>query len=188
MKRCLLVISALIPLSAFGQGFGPLRYDYVAGSLVIPKLDRIGLEFEGSTAVTKDLVVFGSYRDYKPSDRLDRQTAAIGVGYRWNVRPNMDLMASLSYADNEFERRGVDSSDEGLVLAGQIRGWVTGKLELNGTLMLDDSAGSGTDTVLVLGGQYFHRANSSFGGRIRVDEDDTTVFLGLRFYFGASRR
>lgn len=188
MKNHLLLLAAILPISAFAQGFGPLRYDYVAATLVVPKLNRIGVEFEGSTAVTKNLVVFGSYRDYKPADRLDRQTAAIGVGYRWNLRPSMDLMASLSYADNKFERQGLKSSDEGLVLAGQVRGWVSAKVELNGAVMLDGSVGSGTDTALEFGGQYFHHPNSSFGGRVRIDEDDTTVFLGLRFYFGASRR
>jgi len=57
-----------------------------------------------------------------------------------------------------------------------------------GAVMLDNSTGSSTDTILELGGEFFRVRNRSLGGRIRADENDTTLFLGARFYFGASRR
>jgi hypothetical protein len=97
-------------------------------------------------------------------------------------------MASLSYGDNEFRRRGRDTDEDGLILGGHIRGWLTQRLELNGTVWLDDSTGSGTETVLEFGGQFFHETNWSYGGRLRIDDNDSVLFLGVRFYFGASRR
>lgn len=189
--RLLIAASLLLPLSAFGQsaaGFGPLRWDYVAASLAIPELDELGIEVEGSTAVTERLVVFGGYRDFDPDGRYGRETVQIGVGHLWDLRPNLDFLLSASYADNDIDRPGRDRSEEGVIIGGHFRGWLTSSFEINGAVLLDNSAGSSTDTVLEVGGQYFDRANLSYGGRIRVDENDTALFLGVRFYFGASRR
>jgi hypothetical protein len=191
MKYRLLIPALLLPLTAFGQpgpGFGALRWDYVGASIAVPELDELGIEVEGSTAVTERLVVFGSYRDFKPDGRYGRETLQIGVGYLWDLRPNLDFLLSASYGDNDIERPGPDRGEEGLILAGHFRGWLTARFELNGAVMLDNSIGSNTDTILELGGQYHDRANLSYGGRVRVDENDTAIFLGVRFYFGASRR
>jgi len=191
MKTRLLLLALMLPVPVLAQqnpGFGPMRWDYVSASLAVPELDELGLEITGSTAVTERIVVFGGYQDFAPDGRVDRETLKIGVGHLWNVRQNVEVMASVSYADNEVElpRRTLD--EEGLIFAGEIRGWLTARFELSGTVMLDNSIGSNTDTVLELGGQFFEGRNHSYGGRVRVDEDDTMLFLGARFYFGASRR
>jgi hypothetical protein len=186
--RLLLLLAMALPSAAFAQGFGPIRWDYVAGNFIASELDDIGIELEGSTAVTRNLVVFGAYRDYEPGGNVDRETLQIGVGHRWNVRPNLDLMVSLSYADNEIDRRMRNSDEEGLILGGQLRGWLSQRLELSGAILLDNSIGSSTDVVIELGAQFFSGANVSFGGRIRADEDDEVLAGGIRFYFGASRR
>ena len=186
--RILLLLVALLPISSMAQGFGPLRWDYVTANLMIPELNDLGLELEGSTAVTKDLVVFGTYMNFDPRHRRERSALAIGVGHRWNIRPSIDVLVSASYGTNEFKRPGRNDHEDGLILGFKVRGWATAKLELNGGLDVDNSIGSNTDTVLSAGLQYFRERNISFGGRIRADEDDTTFIAGARFYFGASSR
>jgi hypothetical protein len=190
MKLCCVLMAALVPAAALAQNdFGPIRYDYVATTLAVPELDEIGVEIEGSTAVTRNLVVFGRYRDFKPDNRIDLESMEIGVGRFWQIQPSLDFIASLSYATSDIDLRGRPTADdEGLILGGHVRGWMTGRVELAGSVLLDNSKGSGTDTVLEFGVQYFRRSNWSFGGRIRDDDDSTTLFLGTRFYFGASRR
>ncbi len=188
MRHCLLLLAALLPLPALGQGFGPVRWDYVAANLALPEIDEIGLEIEGSTAVTRNLVVFGGYREFDPRRRTERTTLSIGVGRRFAIRPNVDVMASAAYADNDLDTRGRDTEEEGVILGGHVRGWLTPRFELNGAVLLDNSTGSSTDMVLEAGGQYFRGRNWSYGGRLRVDEDEDALFLGIRFYFGASRR
>lgn len=190
MMQRLVFFAALLPFSAFAQqGYGPLRYDYITTSLVVPELDEIGFEIDASIGVTEDLIVFGTFRTWDPDRRVDIDTLQIGVGRILEVRPNIDVIASLSYADNDIDRPGPGRADEeGLVLGGQVRAWATPRIELAGGVMLDNSTGSNTDTILELGLQYFHENNLSYGGRIRADEDDTVLFLGARFYFGASRR
>lgn len=189
MRICLLLLAASLPLSVHAQGFGALRWDYVAASVVLPESDEPGYEVEGSIGVTNRLVVFGGLTDFEPTDDNELRTFRIGVGHRWNVRPSMDLMASLSYADNEINQTGSsDNAEEGLILGMHIRGWITQRLELNGALLLDNSLGSNTDTIVEFGAEFTRRRNVSYGGRYRAGEDDSTLLLGVHFYFGASRR
>lgn len=189
MTKRLLLLAALLPLPALAQtGFGPIRWDYVEASLAVPDIEEIGIEVEGSTAVTDKLVVFGTYRDFEADPGIDRKTTSIGVGRRWNVRPNMDLMASASFAENEIDLPGPNLDEDGVVIGGHIRGWVSPRLELGGAALLDNSIGSSTDTVVEFRAVFSAYRNLSYSGRIRVDEDESSLFIGARFYFGASRR
>jgi hypothetical protein len=188
MRSCVLLLCLALPLSAAAQGFGAVRWDYVAAGVVAAELDEIGYELRGSTAVTEKLVVFGSWLDFEPNEDIDRNLLAIGVGRRWNVRPNIDVMLSASNGDNELVERGIKIEEEGVIVGFDVRGNVSSRVELNGALLLDNSFGSSTEVVLELGAEFSGRRNVSYGGRIRNDESDTTVIAGLRFYFGASSR
>ena len=189
MNHRLLLLFALSPLTVLAQeGFGSLRYDYVSANLVVTEIDEFGFELEGSTAVTEDLVVFGRFFDFEQGNGIERELLEIGVGHVWNIRPSIDFIGSIAYGDNSVSTPGLGKEDEeGLLVGAQVRGWATARVELNGGVTLDNSAGSSTDTVLELGMQFFHAANWSYGGRIRSDDEDTAVFAGIRFYFGASR-
>ena len=190
MRRCLLLAVLAVPTVAFSQEpAAQLRYDYVSANLAVPDVHEIGYALDGSTTVADRLIVFGHYYSFEPRNDIDYQSFQIGVGRIWHVRRNLDFVGSLAYADNEIDtpaRRGV--GHEGLILGGALRGWLTRRIELSGAAMLNDSRGSGTDTVFEVGMQYVTNDRLSYGGRIQADEDDNTVFVGLRFYFGASRR
>jgi len=189
MALALAALAALPAGNALGQGFGRLPYDYVNASLAVTELDSIGVELGVSFEVADQVIVFGAFEDLELSDNVDRRTLRVGGGYRWPMRPNMDFVAKLAYADNEIDFPGPGRfDDEGLVLSGEFRGWISQRLELSGELLLDDSIGSDIDTVLEFGAQQHRRGNLSLGGRVRVDEDDTTLLVGARFYFGASNR
>lgn len=179
-----------IPICQAQQAdFGPLPYDYFTGNLVLTDLDETGVEIGASFEVANRTHVFADYRDYELGNGVDRSTLQLGGGYRWDLRPNVDIVAKLALADNEIDLPGPnDFEDEGLVISGLLRAWVNRNLELSGELFLDDSLGSSTETILEFGGQFYLRGNLSVGGRLRVDEDDTSLFLGARFYFGDSAR
>jgi hypothetical protein len=190
MKRGLLLAAIVLPTVAFAQAPAPrLRYDYVSGMLAIPNLDELGAEISGSTAVTERFVVFGRYSSFEPRDGIDFETMQIGVSRIWNFRRNIDFVGSLAYADNEFDtptRQG--AKDQGVIFSAELRGWATPRLELSGATRIDRSRSSGSNTIVEVGAQYLTGPRLSYGGRIEADEDDTTLFLGVRFYFGASRR
>jgi len=189
-----------IQLAAFGaalaaasataqeQAAGPLPYDYVFANYALTELDSGGIEIGGSIEVANRVNVFGAYQDWELDGDFDREAFHIGAGYRWTMSPRTDFIAKLAYADTELERSGQPDLDEqGLVLSGEIRGWVGERLELSGELLLDDSLDD-IETVLEFGAQYHSKSTFSLGGRFRVDEDDTTLLLGARFYFGPSAR
>jgi hypothetical protein len=183
------LLCAGIAAPAQAQGFGPLKYDYVMANAIVTDIDEIGLELHGQTAATDRFIVSGAYQDWEPTDGVKRKTLRIGVGYRFGVRPNLDFVATAHYADNSIDTRTRPNVDEkGIILSALVRGWLTQRFELSGEVMLDNSLGSSTDTVLVLGGQFMRGRNISYGGRLRVAEEDEALILGARFYFGASRR
>lgn len=184
-------VSLLASPLCFGQqpDFGPLPYDYFTANLVMYDLDETGIELGASFEVANRTHVFAEYLDHELGNGFDRTTLQIGGGYRWDLRPNLDFVAKAALADTEIDfPGGNDFEDEGLIVSGALRGWVNRNLELSGELFLDDSIGSSTETILEFGGQYYLRGNLSVGGRIRIDEDDTSLFLGARFYFGDSAR
>lgn len=190
------ILALLVPMAAVSpfaavraQGFGPLPYDYFAANLALTDLDSGGIELAGSMEIVDRVVVFAGYQDWELSEHFDRKTLQIGGGYRWDLRPNLDFVARAAFADNEIDPPGrAEFDDEGLVVSGEFRGWLTRSIELLGVVALDNSIGSNTETIVEFGGQYHRRGNASFGGRLRVDEDETTLFIGVRYYFGASNR
>lgn len=167
----------------------PLPYDYVFANYALTELDSGGIEVGGSIEVANRVHVFGAYQDWEVDDDFDRTAFHVGGGYRWTLSPRADFVAKLAYASTEIDptSQSPDLDDDGLILSGEIRSWVGQRLELSGELFLDDSSDD-LETVLELGAQFHRRNTLSFGGRLRIDEDDTTLLLGARFYFGPSAR
>jgi len=169
------------------QSFRPLSYDFLFASAAMTDIDSGGIEIGGSVSVTETIHVFGGYQDWEIGDNADRSILQLGAGYRWGISPNVDMLVRLALADSDFDRRGRGpQDDDGLIISGLVRGWVASQIELSGELLLDDSLGSDMDVVLEFGGQYHLKDNFSLGGRIRADEDDMALFLGVRFYFRGS--
>jgi hypothetical protein len=166
-----------------------LTYDYLLANYALTDLDSGGLEIGGSFNVPTRMHVFFLYQEWDLGP-VDRSTLQIGAGYRWRLSPRVDLAAQLAVAETEIERPGPapDVDEEGIILSGLLRGWATDRLELSGALLFDDSVGGRVDTVVEFGGQYYLQRNFSVGGRIRVDDDETTLFLGGRFNFGRASR
>jgi len=166
----------------------PLSYDYIFASLAITELDSGGLEAGGSFTVAPNIHVYGGYQDWELSENVDRSILQIGGAYHWDIATNLDLLVGAAIAKSELDFRGpAEIDDEGLILKAGIRGWITNDLELSGELLLDDSLRSSMDSVIEVGGQYHTSPQFSIGGRVRVDEDETTLFIGGRFYFRAGR-
>jgi len=169
------------------QAGRPLLYDHAYASLALTGLDSGGLEFGGSFTVAPNIHVFGSYQDWELNGNADRSLLQIGAARHWDISPNLDIFGKAAFGDSEIDRRNrPDIDDSGLIFGVGLRGWATNELELSGEILLDDSLGSDIDTVIDVGGHYFTSPDFSFSGRVRIDDEETTLFLGLRFYFGRS--
>lgn len=191
LHLCFFGVAASVATSAAlaqQPDYGPLPYDYGSIDYVLTELDSGGVELAGSYEVANRVIVFADYQNFEIGN-TDRERLRLGGGYRWDLKPNIDLIAKLSYADNEIDPPGPGRiDDDGLMVGGEIRAWLARDFEVGGEITLDDSIGSGTETVLGIGGQYYFGDNASAGARLRIDDADTTVFIGVRFHFGASRR
>lgn len=173
-----------IPLAQAQQSADkPSSYDFAFGSLAMTELDSGGLEIGGSFSLAPQVYLFGSYQDWEIGEVVDRSILRVGGGYYWDISENLDLDVGAALADSELNRPGPDIDDDGLILHAGLRGWASPVVELSSFIFVDDSLGSDAETVIEVGGQYFTRNNFSWGGRVRVDEDDTTLFFGVRFYF-----
>ena len=179
-------VTALLPLLAapiaHGQPAADLEssYDFVVGGLAITELDSGGFELGGSFTIAPHVHLFGRYQDWELGETVDRSILQIGAGYYWDISQNLDLVAGASFAKSEID---FPIDDDGLILTAGLRGWITEQVELSSFLHLDDSLGSNVETAIEVGFQYFADSDFSLGARARVDEDDTTLFLGVRFYF-----
>jgi hypothetical protein len=173
--------------TAFAQGTTdrPFSYDYLTGGLALTELDAGGLEIGGSFSLSPNVHTFASYSDWEINQNVDRSILQLGAGYHWDLSPNLDLVATIAYADSKLDRPGPsDIDDDGLILGIGLRNWLSDSVETYADFLLDDSLGRNVDSVLRLGGEYHINPQFSIGGRVRVDEDETTLFLGGRFYFG----
>jgi hypothetical protein len=181
---------ALAAASAAAQEANrPLPYDYVFANYAMTELDSGGVELGGSIEVASRIHVFGGFQDWEVDDEFDRTAFNVGGGYHWTLSPRTDFVAKLAYAqtDLDFSNQASDLNEEGLIASGEIRAWVGQSLELSGELFLDDSLDD-LETVVELGAQLHRKSTLSLGGRLRIDEDDTALLLGARFYFGPSAR
>ena len=188
-------LAALVAALAAGsvaaqeQAARPLPYDYFFAHYALTELDSGGIEIGGSIEVANRVHVFGAYQSWELDGDFDREAFHVGAGYHWAMSPRTDFVAKLAFADTELDRSGQtpDLDEQGLVLSGEIRAWVGERLDLSGELLLDDSLDD-LETVLEFGAQYHRKSTFSLGGRFRIDDDDTTLLLGARFYFGPSAR
>ena len=173
--------------TAFAQGTTdrPFSYDYLTGGLALTELDAGGLEIGGSFSLSPNVHAFASYSDWEINQNVDRSILQLGAGYHWDLSPNLDLVATIAYADSELDLPGpAEIDDDGLILGFGLRNWLSDSVEAYADILLDDSLGRNVDSVLRLGGEYHVNPQFSIGGRVRVDEDETTLFFGGRFYFG----
>lgn len=173
--------------SAFAQETAdrPLSYDYLFGGLALTAIDTGGLEIGGSFTVAPNVHAFASYQDWELNENADRSILQVGAGYHWDLSSDLDLVVSLAFADSQLDFRGPGKiDDDGLILGFGLRNWLSDSIEGYADILLDDSLGRDVDSVLRLGGEYHVNPNFSIGGRVRIDEDETTLFFGARFYFG----
>jgi hypothetical protein len=189
--RTLSKLFAFAPLFFVSAGFAqqqadrPLSYDYAYASLAVTELDSGGFEGGGSFTVAPNLHVFASYQDWEINSNVDRSILQVGAAYHWDISDSLDIVVGLALADSELDPPGPAKIDgSGPILSGSLRGWLTNAVELTGTISLDDSLDSSSNTVLEIGGQYHMSNQFSLGGRVRIDEDETTLFFGGRFSFG----
>ena len=188
-KFALVVVACVVAcFSASAQeiqyNYGELRF--VDAEFDDNDVDGDGFQLGGSYRVVEPVFVFANFSQLDLDRDFEITQWTAGGGYIYNLRDGVDLVGQLGYTDVELEVPaqfgGQDQSEDGIAIAGGVRGYVHEKVELRGFVNyvdLDDS-----DTFVELAGDYFITDRFSAGASLTLGGDVDTITIGVRGYFG----
>ncbi|MGI9341733.1 MAG: outer membrane beta-barrel protein [Gammaproteobacteria bacterium] len=189
MKATAIIFAAMMLISnvsvAEDVSYTHVRLNYVNTELDIGPVDvdGDGLELKGSWAATNNVFVFGDYSDVDFDFDVDASRLELGGGYRYAVRPRIDLVGRAGYSRIDLSTSGVDADDDGLLFSGGVRSRMTDRIEGRAALnyrMMDESD---NNTEFEFGGDFFVTQNVSLGAALCLGDDATTWSFGGRYAF-----
>jgi hypothetical protein len=192
--RALLVTTAVLPALCAAQGqprpqsmfnytYVELAYDEsdykIAGG---GEIDGDGFTLAGSLELTEEWHAFATYGNADLDFGIDLDTWALGVGYAYPLRNDVDLYGRLLYVNTEADLPGPGDPDEdGLGLQARVRYRVNNELELEGGIQHFDVGDS--DTSLQAAARYYFQDNFSVGVGLTFAGDADGIGVNVRFSF-----
>ncbi len=185
----------LVPaLSSAQQASKPARsgFDYNYAELSYDKhdfdverapdnIDGDGFTLSGSFKVADDWHVYASYGTANLDFGIDVDTWALGLGYNYALKPNIDLYGRVLYIDQSADLGPFSSHDNGLGLQFRVRGRVNDKVEVEGGLQYLDVASS--DTSLQASVRYYFTRAFSAGVGVTLGGDQDGLGVNARYSF-----
>jgi len=192
VSRALLVTAVLLPALCAAQepkAQSQLSYNYVEigydeSDFDINGVDvnGDGLTLSGSFELTDDWHIFASYGTDDLDFSINVDTWAIGAGYRYALKDNIDLYGRVLYVTNNVDLPGPSNADDdGLGLQLRIRDRVNDKLELEGGLQYIDVGNS--DTTLQGSARYYFTDRLSAGLGLTFGGNGDGIGINARFSF-----
>ncbi len=162
-------------------GFQRIEFDDVAGVDV----DGDGFGIGGSFELNDDWFIRAGYSTADLDFGIDLDQTILGIGYRADISPATDVFATVSYVRADVSATGFGSfDDDGFGISVGVRGMLTDKVELSGSIGYIDLDEGGDGTSVSAGGLYNFTDMFAAGVGIEVDEDVTTFGILGRLYFG----
>ena len=197
MFRKLLGLSLV--MLAFPAFAGDISYNYVQLGYEKIEIDDIqpgvnvdgdGFGVGGSFEVGENWFVAVSYSqadfdaDVGFGISVDFDQINAGVGWHTTMSNNSDFYALLQYVQAEASVSGFGSVDEdGIGATIGIRGMVTDKVELGGSIGYVDLGDAGDGTSFGANALYNFTPNFAAGVFLEFEEDTTGYGAGIRFYW-----
>ncbi len=148
-------------------------------------VDGDGFKLDGAFEVGESWFITAEYSTVEFDFGIDFDQLGVGVGYHVDMSPNADFFATLSYVSAEVSASGFGSVDEdGFGAEIGVRGMVSDKVELAGSLGYVDFGNGGDGTTLSATALYSFTDAFALGFTIETDDDITGYGLDARFYFG----
>jgi len=112
---------------------------------------------------------------------IDINRFSVGVGGNYSLTDSVDVLATLSYIDEEYTGSDLKASEEGYLLEAGVRAQAAKKVELNAMAAARHLAGE-SDTGFGVGAVIKLKKKFSISARANhfSDDDETEIFLGLR--------
>jgi hypothetical protein len=166
----------------FEYTYVEIGYDETEFEVGPGDIDGDGLTVSGSFELNNEWHVFASYGQADLDFGLDLDTFAIGAGYVYPLKSDIDLYGRVLYIDSEVDGPGpLNADDDGLGLQFRIRGRVSDELELEGGIQYVDVADS--DTSLQAGARYHFSETFSAGIGLTFGGDADGIGINARFEF-----
>jgi hypothetical protein len=158
-------------------GYDETEFDVGGGG----DIDGDGLTVSGSFELNNEWHFFASYGQADLDGGFDLDTLAIGAGYVYPLKDDIDLYGRVLYIDMEVDGPGGSGDDDGLGLQFRIRGRVSDEFELEGGVQYIDVADS--DTSLQAGARYYFTDTFSAGIGLTFGGDADGIGINARFAF-----
>lgn len=190
VSRALVVIAAIAPGVGMAQQSAraqpDLSYTYVEATYDtndFNDIDGDALTVSGSFKINRDWHVYASYSSADLDFGIDVDTLAIGAGYRYAIKNNVDLYGRVLYLNSDVHVPGpFDSdSDDGLGLQFRIRSRINQQLEVEGGIQYLDVHDS--DTSLQANVRYHFTDKFSAGVGITFGGDSDGLGINARYSF-----
>jgi hypothetical protein len=186
--RALLVTAILVPGVGMAQKSkteNDLSYTWVEvgyDTNDFHDADADALTVSGSYKINKDWHVYASYSSADLDFGIDADTLAIGAGYRYGLKDNVDLYGRVLYLSSDVSVPGLGSDDDsGLGLQFRIRSRINRNLEVEGGLQYIDVIDS--DTSLQAAVRYHFTDQFSAGIGLTFGGDSDGLGINARYSF-----
>lgn len=142
--------------------------------------DQDGINLYGSLDIQDGWFARAAFSDVSGDNGCGSSNVVAGGGYHTRFDQNMDMYATLSFESISPDGEGNDS-DSGLIMAGGIRGFLTGQLE-GGIEIFHSTTFDGTTGINGVLAYWFNDV-VAMTGDVGLASDITTFAVGVRFNF-----
>ncbi len=184
MRTLLLALGLVLASTASAQSPGQPSLDYSYAEFRFVDVDVAGgdgFSIGGSFEMNGNWFILGSLTDIGFNNDVDSFTIEFGGGYIWPYRSDWDLLATVQYINTDVDTPGGSVDDNGLSLAGGIRGRIAPQFEVRGSVnhvtIGDD------DTFIEIAGDYYFNREFAAGLSFDVGGDVDTFTVGVRWFF-----
>ncbi len=187
LSIALLLLAGPALAADISYNYGQLGYQWVTLEDVLPGLDvdGDGVGFGGSFEVGDSLFIQAGYQQTSFDYGIDFDQISAGVGYHAALSQSTDFFAALSYVAAEASVSGSGSAKEdGYGATIGVRGMVTEKLELDGTISYVDLGDGADGTAFGAAAIYNFAEIFSLGLEVGFEEDAVTYGVDVRLYIG----
>lgn len=166
----------------FNYSYVELAYDEADFDVRGAEIDGDGFTLSGSFEINDDWHAFAAYGNSDLDFGIDIDTWALGAGYAFPLREDVDLYGRVLYINQEIDVPGFGDADEdGLGLQFRIRALVTDELEVEGGIQHVDVGDS--DTSLQVGARYHFTEAFSAGIGLTFGGDTDGLGINARYSF-----
>jgi hypothetical protein len=176
MKKTVLLAAASLALLS-GPGLAQnLHYNFVdLRYLDSERGDADGFSLAAQGLITPEVYVLGRYAELDLGP-VDAETLQAGLGYRYGVQRNTDLIGEVSFLRSEVG----NNRDNGLGLSAGVRHRFTEVFE--GSASIDHVNADRNNTALTVGGLVHFTPQLAAVASYTFDDDDV-IGVGGRFNF-----